>query len=368
MNKVILYIIIFFAVLGSIDKIIGNKFGLGKKFDEGFMAMGNLALGIIGIYSMAPILANGLLSIIAPIFKVIGVDPSISVGSLLACDMGGYSSAMEIAKTRELGMFSGLLIASMLGATIVYTIPIAIGVIEKEDHPFFIKGILAGIITIPIGALIGGILSGMNILVIIKNLIPIIIFSIILAIGLIKQPEKIMKSFAYFNKIIAILGTIGLIAGIFQRLTGITLIHGMKPLQEGLSIVVNISIFLAGAYPMMFIITKLFTKPLSKVGEKVGIEENAVIGLIISLANNIPAFVMLKDMDKRGKVICSAFAVSGAFSFGGQMGFVASVESSMIVPVMIGKLTAGISGVILAYFLTGEEVKDSSCVMAKNTQ
>lgn len=365
MSKFILYSIIFFAVLGSVDKIIGNKFGFGKKFDEGFMNMGNLALGIIGIYSIAPVLANGLLRLIAPIFKELGVDPSILVGSLLACDMGAYSCAMEIAKSREIGMFSGLMIGSMLGATIVYTLPIAIGVIEKEDHPFFIKGILSGIITIPIGALLGGILSGINIWVIVKNLIPIIVFSIILALALIKQPEKIIKCFIYFNKIIMILGTIGLIAGILQRLVGITLIYGMKPLEEGLNVVVNIAIFLAGAYPMMFIITKLFTKPLSKIGEKIGIGENAIVGLIISLANNIPTFVMLKDMDKRGKVICSAFAVSGAFSFGGQMGFVASVESSMIVPVMIGKLIAGISGIILAYFLTGEEVKTTHCILAK---
>lgn len=79
-----IYLLIFFAVLGSLDKIIGNKFGLGEKFDEGFMNMGNLALGIIGIYSIAPVLANGLLRLIAPIFKKLGVDPSILVGSLLA--------------------------------------------------------------------------------------------------------------------------------------------------------------------------------------------------------------------------------------------------------------------------------------------
>lgn len=365
MSKIILYSIIFFAILGSVDKIIGNKFGLGKKFDEGFMNMGNLALGIIGIYSIAPVLANSLLCLIAPIFKELRVDPSILVGSLLACDMGAYSCAMKIAKSREIGMFSGLMIGSMLGATIVYTLPIAIGVIEKEDHPFFIKGILSGIITIPIGALLGGILSGINIWVIVKNLIPIIVFSIILALALIKQPKKIIKCFVYFNKIIMILGTIGLIASILQRLVGITLISGMKPLEEGLNVVVNIAIFLAGAYPMMFIITKLFTKPLSKIGEKIGVGENAIVGLIISLANNIPTFVMLKDMDERGKVICSAFAVSGAFSFGGQMGFVASVESSMIVPVMVGKLIAGISGIVLAYFLTGEEVKTTHCILAK---
>lgn len=39
-NEIILYIMIVFMVVGAVDKIFGNKFGYGEKFDEGFMAMG----------------------------------------------------------------------------------------------------------------------------------------------------------------------------------------------------------------------------------------------------------------------------------------------------------------------------------------
>lgn len=366
MNKIFIYVIAFFAILGGVDKLIGNKFGLGEKFQEGFQAMGNLSLGIIGIYLIAPFISKMLLPIMSPLFNIFKLDPSLFMGSILACDMGGYASSIKIAQTREMGLFSGLVIASMLGATVVYTIPIALGVIEKEDYPFFAKGISSGIITIPLGAVVSAIFAKMNMYVILKNLVPIIIFSVILAILLIKVPKRIVKIFYYFNKFITILGTIGLIIGILKKLTGISIIGEMEPFYEGLKIVGNIAIFLAGAYPMMHVITKVATKPLSKACKTIGIEESTAFGLIISLANNIPTFTMLKKMDKRGKVMCCAFSVSGAFSFGGQIGFVASVESSMMIPVMIGKLVAGISATILAYFIMEKEenAREINCIEA----
>ena len=43
-DRIIIYLMVIFAVLGAIDRIIGNKFGLGEKFEEGIMAIGSLAL------------------------------------------------------------------------------------------------------------------------------------------------------------------------------------------------------------------------------------------------------------------------------------------------------------------------------------
>lgn len=57
-DKIILYIILLFLVLGAIDKIIGNKFGLGNKFDEGILAMGSIALSVIGIVSLSTVIAS----------------------------------------------------------------------------------------------------------------------------------------------------------------------------------------------------------------------------------------------------------------------------------------------------------------------
>ena len=43
-NKVIVFIMMIFMIVGAIDKIRGNKLGYGEKFDEGFNAMGPLAI------------------------------------------------------------------------------------------------------------------------------------------------------------------------------------------------------------------------------------------------------------------------------------------------------------------------------------
>ena len=44
-----IYVMLGFSLLGGIDKLLNNRLGLGVKFDEGFKAMGSLALTIIGI-------------------------------------------------------------------------------------------------------------------------------------------------------------------------------------------------------------------------------------------------------------------------------------------------------------------------------
>jgi len=52
-NEIIVYIMVVFAVLGAIDRIIGNKFGLGEKFEEGILAIGSLAISMVGIIALA---------------------------------------------------------------------------------------------------------------------------------------------------------------------------------------------------------------------------------------------------------------------------------------------------------------------------
>ena len=49
-DEIIIWVMAVGLLIGAADKIIGNKFGLGEKFDEGFNAMGPLALGdLIGL-------------------------------------------------------------------------------------------------------------------------------------------------------------------------------------------------------------------------------------------------------------------------------------------------------------------------------
>ena len=39
-HEILIAVMAGFAVLGALDRIIGNKFGLGKEFEEGILAMG----------------------------------------------------------------------------------------------------------------------------------------------------------------------------------------------------------------------------------------------------------------------------------------------------------------------------------------
>lgn len=354
-NEIIIYIMVIFMALGAIDRILGNRFGLGEKFEEGIIAMGSLALAMIGIITLAPVLANILRPVVVPVYSFLGADPAMFAGTILANDMGGASLAKELALTPEAGRFGGLIVGSMLGPTIVFTIPVALGIIKREDHEFLARGVLAGIITVPVGSFVGGLVAGFPLGMVLRNLIPIVIIAVLIAVGLWLIPNGMVKGFTVFGKIVVVIITLGLAAAIIEALTGITLIPGMNPIDEGYATVGAIAIVLAGAFPLVYVITKVFQKPLMKLGHLLGMNDIAAAGLVATLANNIPMFGMMSDMDRRGKVINVAFAVSAAFVFGDHLGFTAGFDATMIFPMITGKLVGGVTAVAAAMFLTRKE-------------
>jgi len=128
----------------------------------------------------------------------------------------------------------------------------------------------------------------------------------------------------------------------------------MAPISEGIATIGAIAITLAGAFPLVYFITKVFSKPLLKLGGLLGMNDKAAAGMIATLANNIPMFGLLKEMDNRGKILNVSFAVSGAFVFGDHLGFIAGVDKTMIFPMVVGKLVGGVSAVILAMIMFGK--------------
>ena len=346
---------VLFMALGAVDRIIGNRFGLGEKFEEGIIAMGSLALSMIGIICLAPVLAGLLRPVVVPLYSFLGADPAMFAGTILANDMGGAPLAKELALTPEAGQFGGLIVGSMLGPTVVFTIPVALGIIRPEDHEFLARGVLAGVITIPIGGLVGGVAAGFPLMMVLKNLIPIVLIAVLIALGLAFIPNGMVKGFQVFGRFVIIVITVGLAAAIVEALTGITLIPGMNPIEEGYATVGGIAIVLAGAFPLVFVITKVFRKPLMRLGHLLGMNDIAAAGLVATLANNIPMFQMMGDMDRRGKIINVAFAVSAAFVFGDHLGFTAGFDAAMIFPMIVGKLVGGVTAVAAAMLLTRKE-------------
>ena len=354
-HEILIYIMAGFALLGAVDRIFGNRIGLGKEFEDGILAMGALALAMVGIISLAPVLANVLRPVIVPIYRFLGADPAMFAGTILACDMGGGPLAQELTSDPQAAAFGGVLCGSMLGATIVFTIPVALGILSEEDHPFLAKGILAGIVTIPIGLLVGGLVAGIPLLKVLRNLLPTVLIAAIISLGLWKAEKAMIKGFSWFGKGVVALITAGLALSILQTLTGLTILPGLAPIEDGFLTVGAIAIVLAGAFPLVWVVTRLLRKPLLRLGKLLHINDTAAAGLIASLANSIATFGMVKDMDRRGKVVNIAFAVSAAFVFGDHMGFTAGFAPEMLPAMIIGKLVGGISAVAVALWLTKKD-------------
>ena len=147
-NEIIIYIMVLFMLIGAVDKCIGGKLGLSEKFEEGIMAMGALALSMAGIMVIAPLLADVLKPIVVPLYGLVGADPSIFATTFIANDMGGAPLALSLAQDPAVGNFAAFVLGSMMGPTIVFTIPVALGIIEKDDRPLLARGILYGLVSL----------------------------------------------------------------------------------------------------------------------------------------------------------------------------------------------------------------------------
>ena len=353
-NDIIVWILMICMVLGGLDRAIGNKFGLGEKFEEGFNAMGPLALSMVGVYALSPVLAKILGPIVTPIYKLFGADPAMFAGTLLANDMGGWPLAQAMTDNPDAQRLSGLILGAMMGPTIVFTIPVALSIIDKSDRGYLAKGILAGITTIPIGVLVGGLVAGMPLGFVLVNLIPIIVAALLIAVGLWLIPDGMTKGFLWFGKGLVFIISIGLVIGVFETLTEVQIMPAgweLLPVTEGLAIVGSIGMMLLGAFPAVHLIVTFGAKPLAAVGRLIGVNKSAAGGFIATLANNIAMFEIFKNMDKRGKILNAAFAVSAAFVLGDHLGFTAGVAREMIAPMIAGKLVAGILAVVVALLL-----------------
>ena len=164
-----------------------------------------------------------------------------------------------------------------------------------------------------------------------------------------------IKGFSIFGRIVLAVITIGLAAAIIEKLTGLVVIPGMAPVEDGITVVGDIAIVLAGAFPLVYVITKVFRKPLMKLGSLLGMNDVAAAGLVASLANSIPMFGMVEKMDRRGKILNIAFAVSASFVFGDHLGFTAGFAPEMLTSMIVGKLVGGVTAIAVALFLTKKE-------------
>ena len=129
---------------------------------------------------------------------------------------------------------------------------------------------------------------------------------------------------------------------------GKEVIGGLVSIEEGLDVCFNAVIVLAGALPLVYAISRILAKPLRAIGNRVGINEYSVVGLFSTISTSSTMFPIMEKMDKKGIVLCAAFSVSGAFTFGAHLAFTVAFDKEYLVAVIVGKLIAGALAVVLA--------------------
>ncbi len=351
MNLIIMRTLAVCAVLGGIDKLLGNRFGLGKRFDEGFDLLGPLAAGMSGILVLSPLMAKGLQAFISPLFIKIGIDPAVAA-SLLAIDMGGYPLAMELGIDRRVALYSGIIAASIFGCTVSFTIPVGFSLADKRTSADFALGTIYGLIAMPVGLIIGGAACGLSVLETIRQSLPLMLLSVLMMIGIRLNTPRMIRVFNGFAWFIRLLCVGGAVLGTVEYLTGFALIPGLMSMKEAMTTAVMCGIAMLGSLPFMGIVTALLKKPLAALGTKLRMNDCGISSMVMSIFSVTTSLAAVRDMDRRSLIVNAALFVSAADALSAHLGFCAAVEPQLVSALLAAKLSGGVAALLLALVLT----------------
>ena len=349
----VVYLIMACALVGCAASVIKPESELGKEFVAGIDAIGPIFLPVAGIMASAPYLTAFVSAVFGPAYSALGADPAMAATTFIAVDMGGYQLADALAQTRE-SWIMAMMTGYMAGATIVFTIPVALKMLVKRDRKYLALGVMSGLLAIPIGVLVASVIIAFSHPVVREavstnaeaayqlvlsfsqiglNLIPLIIICLALAAGLKFKPDAMIRGFIVFGrvmesalKIVFVLGAIGMM--------------------------------LCGAFPLVYLIKRYLAAPLAKIGGLVGLSSDATAGLLAASANVLAALSMVKDLKARDKVIVISFAVCCAFLFGDHLSFTANFQPTLIVPVLVGKIAGGIAAIAFSYVFAVKKAEE----------
>lgn len=379
----VIYVMMLAAVAGAIAAIRDSEKGLGREFMEGLHSVGYIFVPAAGIMASIPYLSQLIQTVFGPLFHAMGADPSIAATSIIAMDMGGYQLAEKLAQTKE-GWIMATMTGYMAGATIVFSIPMGLAMLDKRDYKYMALGVMSGILTVPIGVFIASILMlvsdakirdviatngeatyqlALSFGQIMLNLSPLVILVVFIALGLRFFPNAMIQGFIWFGRGIDAFIKLVLVASIVEYFTGFfSMIFGgwgFDPIiaddenpVRGLETAGFIGIMLAGAFPFVYLIRKYLSKPLEAFGAKLGLSPVGSAGFLATMANILAMFRLIKSMPPKDKVVNISFGVCSAFLLGDHLSFTANFQPTMILPIIIGKFGAGVIAVMIAYWLS----------------
>ena len=385
----VVYVIMACALAGAVAAAVRPDSELGQEFVAGIDSIGPIFLPSAGILAAAPFLTAFVSNVFGPLFGALGADPAMAATTIVAVDMGGYQLADALAQTRE-GWIMAMVTGYMAGATIVFTIPVALKMLEKRDQKYLALGAMSGFLAIPVGVFVASAVIALTNPVIretvstnseatyqmalgfgqiLRNLVPLTAICVALAVGLKLAPDAMIRGFVAFGRALDAVLKIVFVLAVIEYFTGaLTALFGSSPLDpiiaddensfRALEVAGAIGIMLCGAFPMVYLIRRYLSGPLGKLGQAVGLSADATAGLLAASANVLALLSMVKDMRARDKVLCLSYGVCAAFLFGDHLSFTANFQPTLIVPVLLGKLSAGICAICLCNLLAVRKAEE----------
>ncbi|MDA3644502.1 ethanolamine utilization protein EutH [Saccharopolyspora indica] len=385
----IIYLMMGFVLVGAVASIRDAETGLGREFVEGLRSIGQIFLPVAGIMAAIPYLSAFVERTAGPLFGAIGADPAIAATSLIAVDMGGYQLAQATAQSTG-GWIMASVVGYLAGATIIFTVPVGLAVLDRADHRFLALGVMSGVLTIPVGVLVtttillasgttvrGEVsadapsdapLSGLDAPAMLLNLLPLIAFVVVLAVALRLWPTAMIRLFMWFGRFLDAALKIVLAVSIVEHFTGAfsallggwgfdPVIADAEDQYRALEVAGNIGIMLAGAFPMVYVLRKGLTRPLGALGRRIGMSPEGTAGLLAASANVLALFRLVQHMPAKDKVLCISFAVCAAFLVGDHLAFTANFQPNLILPLLAGKLAGGVLAILLAHLIALPSVR-----------
>lgn len=385
----VVYLIMGCLIIGAFAALKNDQEGIGKEFIAGLHSIGPIFVPVAGIMASVPYLSQAITAVVGPLFASIGADPAIAGTTIIAMDMGGYQLAEALSQSKE-GWLMALVVGSMAGPTIVFSIPVGLSMLVKSDHKYMALGVMSGLLSIPVGVLAGTVLlmisdpavrdaitaSGdptlhlnLNMVMILKNLAPLTVFCLALVVGLKMVPDIMIKGFLLLARLMHIGITLVLAFSIVEYFTGFfsavfgswgfdPIIADEEDLFRALEIAGYIGIMLAGAFPMVYLIKKYLAKPMEKFGQIFGMDSTGAAGILAGAANILAMYRLIGDMPAKDKVLCISFAVCAAFMFGDHLAFIANFQPSMIPTILCGKIVGGACGFFFAMWLSVPKARE----------
>ena len=165
---------------------------------------------------------------------------------------------------------------------------------------------------------------------------------------MLRFPRQLVRGFGVFNRAIAALAVLGLVAGAVEYLTGISVLPGAEPILDAFVIPGRIAVMLMGCLPLLELIFRLCHKVLDPLGRRLGVNGTTLEALLLITTTAIPAFPMMKDMPPKGKTATIAW-MSGAMGLiTSHYAFALGVDPAVCMPQAAAKLISGGAALCIA--------------------